>query len=223
MYREEFEETFINSETLENMTKDAAFRLLSRDVAMMIGYGQENPHHCYDLWEHSIKTMQGLACDNDNLLRIAAFFHDIGKPSVARTKDGRTVYYGHAQKSVEIANSLLNRLGYTDYEIEKILFYIGHHDDFISWVLPQEEYDHKNKYLIEITEVNLETHIQKTELREHFAIKEENWFSLLDLCKADIKAQSDEVWQNGKMVDTKVHKLAKIELLTETLHRIMEK
>lgn len=74
MYREEFEETFINSEALENMTKDAAFRLLGRDVAMMIGYGQENPHHCYDLWEHSIKTMQGLACDNDNLLKIAAFF-----------------------------------------------------------------------------------------------------------------------------------------------------
>ncbi len=57
---------------------------------------------------------------------------------MARVKDGRTVFYGHAQKSVEIANSLLNRLGYMSHEIEQILFYIGHHDDFISWILPQD-------------------------------------------------------------------------------------
>ena len=153
MHRKEFEETFINSGSLVNMTKDEALRLLGKEVAMMIGYNQNNPHHCYDLWEHSIKTMQGLTCDKDNKLRVAAFFHDIGKPSVARVKDGRTVYYGHAQKSVEIANSLLNRLGYMSHEIEQLLFYIEHHDDFISWVLPQEEYNHKNKYLIEITKV----------------------------------------------------------------------
>lgn len=221
MYRKEFEETFINSGSLANMTKDEALRLLGKEVAMMIGYNQNNPHHCYDLWEHSIKTMQGLTCDKDNQLRVAAFFHDIGKPSVARVKDGRTVYYGHAQKSVEIANSLLNRLGYMSHEIEQILFYIEHHDDFISWVLPQEEYNHKNKYLIEITKDNLKTHIKKTELKEHFVLKEENWCLLLDLCKADVNAQSDEVWQNGKLIDTKVHKLAKIELLAETLHRLI--
>ena len=221
MHRKEFEETFINSGSLVNMTKDEALRLLGKEVAMMIGYNQNNPHHCYDLWEHSIKTMQGLTCDKDNQLRIAAFFHDIGKPSVARVKDERTVYYGHAQKSVEIANSLLNRLGYMSHEIDQILFYIEHHDDFVSWVLPQEEYNHKNKYLIEITKDNLKTHIKKTELKEYFVLKEENWCSLLDLCKADVKAQSDEVWQNRKLIDTKVHKLAKIELLAETLHRLI--
>ena len=221
MHRKEFEETFINSGSLVNMTKDEALRLLGKEVAMMIGYNQNNPHHCYDLWEHSIKTMQGLTCDKDNQLRIAAFFHDIGKPSVARVKDERTVYYGHAQKSVEIANSLLNRLGYMSHEIEQILFYIEHHDDFVSWVLPQEEYNHKNKYLIEITKDNLKTHIKKTELKEYFVLKDENWWSLLDLCKADVKAQSDEVWQNRKLIDTKVHKLAKIELLAETLHRLI--
>lgn len=57
MHRKEFEETFINSGSLVNMTKDEALRLLGKEVAMMIGYNQNNPHHCYDLWEHSIKTM----------------------------------------------------------------------------------------------------------------------------------------------------------------------
>lgn len=221
MHRKEFEETFIYSESFVNMTKGEILRLLSEDVTMMIGYDQRNPHHCYDLWEHSIKTMQGLTCDKNNQLRVAALFHDIGKPSVAREKDGRMVYYGYAKKSVEITRGLLNGLGYTCNEADPILFYIGHHDDFISWVLPQEEYDHKNKYLIKITRDNLETHIKKTEKKAHFVLKAENWRLLLDLCKSDAKAQSDEVWQNGKLVDTKAHKLAKIELLTETLHILM--
>lgn len=82
MHRKEFEETFIYSESFVNMTKGEILRLLSEDVTMMIGYDQRNPHHCYDLWEHSIKTMQGLTCDKNNQLRVAALFHDIGKESM---------------------------------------------------------------------------------------------------------------------------------------------
>lgn len=41
MQRKEFEETFINSESLVNMTKTEAFRFLGKDVAMMIGYDQK--------------------------------------------------------------------------------------------------------------------------------------------------------------------------------------
>lgn len=67
----------------------------------------------------------------------------------------------------------------------------------------------------------METHIKMTEAKEHFVLRKENWSLLLELCEADVKAQADEVWQNGKMVDTKVHKLAKIELLSETLHRLL--
>ena len=41
MHRKEFEETFINSGSLANMTKDEVLRLLGKEVAMMIGYNQE--------------------------------------------------------------------------------------------------------------------------------------------------------------------------------------
>lgn len=71
-----------------------------------------------------------------------------------REKDVRTVYYGHAPKSVEITRDLLSGFDYTYNEMYFILFYIGHYDDFISWEPPQKQYNHRNRYLIKITYVN---------------------------------------------------------------------
>lgn len=106
---------------------------LGAEVAQMVGYNQRNPHHCYDLFMHTLCTIENLNHDSPILLRVAAFFHDIGKPYVAMEKQGRLVFYGHAKKSAQIAEPILYNLGYNASEIECICFYIRHHDDFISW------------------------------------------------------------------------------------------
>ena len=46
-------------------------------------------------------------------------------------------------------------MGYDSKEIAQISFYISHHDDFISYVLPDENYNRSNPYLIEITPENV--------------------------------------------------------------------
>ena len=58
------------------------------------------------------------------------------------------MFYGHAKCSDEIARVILHQMGYVSDEIEQICFYISHHDDFISYVLPEEEYNRNNPYLI---------------------------------------------------------------------------
>lgn len=123
----------------------------------MIKYNQNNPHHCYDLFLHTLYTVENLGDSASDALRIAAFFHDIGKPFVATQKHNRTVFYGHANKSAEIAHQLLLRMGYALSEIERVCFFVKHHDDFISWVLPSEPYDRSNPYLIEISPPKLKS------------------------------------------------------------------
>lgn len=218
MLRRDFEEKFIKNKSLNTVSKEEVALLLGEEVALMVGYDQNNPHHCYNLWEHSIATMQYIECSENIFLRVAALFHDIGKPYVAKKKNGRTVFYGHAKKSAEICKSLLCELGYTGDEVREIIFYIEHHDDFISWVLPQEEYDHKNKYLVEITALNLQKHINKVSLQEQLMLNKNHWEMLLELCAADASAQAVEVWQGGKLVDTRAHKLAKVEAMKAVLH-----
>lgn len=195
-------------------------KMLGKSVAQMVRFDQRNPHHCYDLFTHTLHTVEGIKETAPVLLRVAAFFHDIGKPLVAMEKQGGLVFYGHAQKSAEVAYPILKEMEYSDTEIKKICFYIKHHDDFISWVLPEEKYDHENKYLVPITKENMQKHIDKVLEKtdaEDFQPDKRSWENLLELCYADASAQADVVVQNGSVIDTKEHKLSKIKNLQECL------
>lgn len=214
MQRSDFENSLLRP--LEFWGKKTACEvnaLLGDTVSQMVGFDQNNPHHCYDLMMHSLHVIEGLPETALMALRIAAFFHDIGKPSVVMAKQGRNVFYGHAGKSAELARNILIGLGYTESETEEICFYILHHDDFISWVLPEEEYDHNNKYRIPITIDNLRKHIEKV----GSGPSDQCWENLLQLCDADASAQAEQVYQNGVLVDSKVHKLQKNVRLSELL------
>jgi CRISPR/Cas system-associated endonuclease Cas3-HD len=156
-------------------------------------------------------------------LRAAAFFHDIGKPSVAMEKQGRLVFYGHARKSAEIASPILEKIGYTQNEIKEICFYIGHHDDFISWVLPEEEYDRENKFFVEITTDNLCRHMERVRRKNNeddYQPDIQSWRNLLALCYADAAAQAEVVTQNGVIVDSREHKLRKVTALMKVLEYV---
>ncbi|MCD8146239.1 MAG: HD domain-containing protein [Clostridiales bacterium] len=224
MNRTAFEDSLLQPLQFWNTkSKTEVTALLGEETARMVNYEQRNPHHCYDLFLHTLYTVQFIDDSAPAALRIAAFFHDIGKPYVAHEKQGRLVFYGHAKKSAEIARPLLSRLGYEQLYVDSICFYISHHDDFISWVLPTEPYDRKNPYLIEITAKNVAAHIEKTavENRSLPDVKSyELWFNLLLLCQADASAQAEYVYRDGVVIDSREHKIRKVKAIQSTLQEI---
>ena len=201
--------------------------LLGIDAAKMVGYEQNNPHHCYDLMEHSLRTVSGVLSRTDgvntstDILKIAAFYHDIGKPYVATEKEGRLVFYHHARKSAELVKQILPHQGFDKAEVALICFYIEHHDDFISYVLPDENYDKENPYLVETSTGNIANHIERYSLPLSVSSHGINlWKDLLILCAADVLAQSDNVYMGGKIIDTKEHKLKKLTEIERILHEL---
>lgn len=221
MMREQFEHSLINPLLFWSLkTKDEVSVLIGETAAVMISFDQLNPHHCYNLFLHTLHTVAGIKKTAPALLRAAAFFHDIGKPIVAMEKQGRLVFYGHAQKSAKVACPILKKMGYSDAEIKETCFYIKHHDDFISWVLPEEEYNRENKYLVPITKENMQKHIEKVLKKievDDFQPNKQSWENLLELCYADASAQANVVIENGTIIDTKEHKLSKIKALKNCL------
>lgn len=217
MTKAEFEESLLRP--LDRWADKSAAQvrdLLGGEAAAMVGYDQRNPHHCFDLFRHVLHAVAALPAGAPPHLRTAAFFHDVGKPAVAREKRGGLVFYGHAAKSRELAGPILSSMGYEEETLGQILFYIGRHDDFISWVLPSEPYDRSNPYLVEITLENFSRHAEQVMdaegvFRRHSAGLV--WGELLDLCAADIAAQAEYVYRNGAVVDSRRHKLAKVEAL----------
>ena len=225
MNREIFEESLIQPLQFWSMkSKNEVRALLGEEVAQMVDYDQRNPHHCYDLFLHVLHTVQFVGSNSPTPLLVAAFFHDIGKPYVAQEKQGRLVFYGHAQKSAEIARPLLHSLGYTRLQTDQICFSRSHHDDFSSWVLPAASYDRENPSLIAITVDNVATHIEKVAAGNESLpnIKTyELWSDLLLLCQADASAQTEFVYRDGVLVDSREHKLKKIDSIRTALEGVL--
>lgn len=73
-------------------SKELISLFLGKKAADMVGFDQRSPHHCYTLFEHCIHTVDHINSEANNvmtdadLLRVAAFFHDIAKPQVAFEK-----------------------------------------------------------------------------------------------------------------------------------------
>ena len=68
---------------------------------MSIGFKQNNIWHIYDVYEHVLHVVDGVR--GDLCLRLAALFHDLGKPFVYKEdEEGVGHFYGHWAKSNEI-------------------------------------------------------------------------------------------------------------------------
>lgn len=128
---------------------------------------QVHPHHCYSVGEHILHTLTHVSCDK--VLRLAALFHDIGKPNTMTIdKDGITHFYGHAEMSAKIAATILRRLRFDNDTTKKVVQLVTYHD-----------YGNSEKPDIRFIR------------RAMNKIGEDIFPLLLQLKKADIMAQSD--------------------------------
>lgn len=91
-----------------------------------MGFNQKNAHHIYDVYTHSLKTLENVP--PVPTLRLAALLHDVGKPSVfSMGEDGQGHFYNHVPKSVELAETALHRLRLDKTTCTKVLTLIERH------------------------------------------------------------------------------------------------
>ncbi len=102
------------------------------ELRPLIGCAQ-NRHHRYDVWDH---TLRALACESTGRadLRWGLLLHDLGKPtSTSRGEDGEIHHFGHEERSVALAEALLQRLKCSHAFTSRVMALIQHHG-----VHPQE-------------------------------------------------------------------------------------
>ena len=104
---------------------DVLFTVLP-ELEPMYGFDQQNPHHDYDVYAHTLKAVA--ACPPEPILRWAALLHDSGKPHTF-TKDERGGhFYGHAAVSKEIARRALNAMKCDRKRHDRVLLLVEKHD-----------------------------------------------------------------------------------------------
>ena len=102
-----------------------------------VGFDQESRYHDMTVDEHTFAVVQATADAKRALpVRLAALFHDLGKPLAAwRGTDGRLHYYAkrgyadrsHEQVGAELAGTALRRLRYPNALRDRVCRIVRHH------------------------------------------------------------------------------------------------
>ncbi|NLY09252.1 MAG: CCA tRNA nucleotidyltransferase [Tissierellia bacterium] len=110
-----------------NLLKDTRLlEFILPEANNMVEYEQKSPYHSWTLWEHTLKTVIGVSPELH--LRLAAFFHDIGKPATQEIDEkGIAHYHGHEKISAEIAESYIIKFGLGKELSEKVCRLIKRH------------------------------------------------------------------------------------------------
>ncbi|MGI8846917.1 MAG: CCA tRNA nucleotidyltransferase [Candidatus Dormibacteria bacterium] len=88
------------------------------ELEPMIGV-EQGGWHVHDVWEHTLHAVE-LAPPNLRT-RVAALFHDVGKPAThAITEDGKHTFYDHANVGAGIAETVLQRLRFSNEEVAAV-------------------------------------------------------------------------------------------------------
>ena len=97
------------------------------EILPMVGFAQDNPHHCHDAWEHTLHAVAAVPADP--VLRMTMMLHDLGKPACF-CRDERDVghFYGHQEVSRDMAAEILSRLKYDNESRRVILLLVANHD-----------------------------------------------------------------------------------------------
>lgn len=142
------------------------FTLIIPELNDMIGFEQNNPYHKYDVFLHTYHALK--ECGSNNLIvKLAILFHDIGKPHCYQdNEDGTRHFRGHAKISSEMTDTIMRRLRFDNDTREKVVELIHYHDAIFE--------------------------VGKKYVRRWLNILgEEQFRRLLEIRKADIKAQSN--------------------------------
>ena len=144
--------------------RDLAAEVLP-ELRPCFGFEQHNPHHCFDVWEHTLAALA--AAPPEPVLRWALLLHDLGKPACFTLDEaGVGHFYGHGKVSAALAETILRRLKFPNAERERVVRLVLTHDAPI----PPE---------------------RKSVRRRLARCGEEDFFLLLALHRADTLAQAE--------------------------------
>ncbi|SHI97104.1 CCA tRNA nucleotidyltransferase [Lutispora thermophila] len=137
------------------------------ELLITIGFQQNNPYHDMDVFHHTLCVLEKTPPVLH--IRLAALFHDIGKPyCYTEDEEGIGHFYGHNKKSVQIAEQILKRLKSPNKLIRKVSILVEHHMRYYN---SNERYEIK-KLICEVGKDNI--------------------FDLLSLQKADAMCKNKE-------------------------------
>src|SRR3989338_4015375 len=128
--RDEFSKILMSevpSKGLEKMRELGILKIFLPELEEGWGVGQ-NKHHIYTVWEHNVKALDCAAKERWPLVvRLAALFHDIGKPRSKRGDGPDSTFYNHDVIGEKMSSKILSRMKYGKDFTDKVAKLVRFH------------------------------------------------------------------------------------------------
>ncbi len=116
----------IPSKGLNLLSTSGILKYIIPELERCVGFQQYSPYHDKDIFKHTLSVVDNV--ENDLILRLAALFHDIGKPETfSLDEEGVGHFYGHNTKSAEITKHIMKRLKYDNDSIKQVVVLVKEH------------------------------------------------------------------------------------------------
>lgn len=92
-----------------------------------IDFEQHSVWHVFDVYQHIAKAVS--FSKQDEIVRLALLFHDIGKPSCYQMDNqGHGHFHGHGEVSAQMAEEIMTRLRFDNETRDRVVKLIRYHD-----------------------------------------------------------------------------------------------
>ncbi len=102
-----------------------ALDLIFPELTACIGVAQPGGYHRWDVFDHTMECLD--KTPKELIIRLAALFHDTGKPATRELTENGATFYGHDKLSAKIAVEALKRFRYSNEIVEKAELLISKH------------------------------------------------------------------------------------------------
>ena len=86
----------------------------------------QNRHHAYDVYFHTLHTVDAAPVEKP-IVRLAALFHDVGKPLTRAERAGDATFYNHEFESTRLAQEAMTRLRFSRDAIAQVTHLVRQH------------------------------------------------------------------------------------------------
>jgi tRNA nucleotidyltransferase (CCA-adding enzyme) len=107
------------------MRKTGLLELILPELVQTIGIDQPGGYHRWDVFEHTLHVVD--EAPPALVIRLAALFHDVGKPQTRQLVADGATFYGHDKLGCTMAETALRRLKYSNEVIGKVSLLIDKH------------------------------------------------------------------------------------------------
>lgn len=158
-----------------------------------VGFDQQNRYHIYDVYTHMVKALS--YAPYDLKIRLATFFHDVGKPDCFTIDEKGGHFKGHSEISAVKAKELFDALKIDNETKETAVMLIREHQRDI---LPRKSCVKRflSKFSYEFLDMLLEVKIADTLAHSSLALK-----NLETIAK--IKELKNEIMQDNECISLK--------------------